>query len=120
MRPSSIAGSIAVAAVLTLAPMVSHAQYLATGRDWQRSSLEERRAYLIGISNSISVGALYDLKSGSSESFSRRAQSALASAQLGPTVDFLDSYYRNHPSDLDKPVISVLWSQVAKQTAYSK
>ena len=120
MRPSSIVVSLAVAAALTLAPMASHAQNLATGRDWQRSSLEERRAYLMGISNSISVGALYDQKSGAGDSFARRAQRSLANAQLGPTVDFLDAHYRSNPSDLDKPVISVLWSQVAKQTAYSK
>lgn len=120
MRPSSIVVSVAVAAVLSLAPMASHAQYLATGRDWQRSSLEERRAYLMGISNSISVGARYDLKAGASDSFSQRAQRSLANAQLGRTVDFLDAHYRNNPSDLDKPVISVLWREVAKQTAYSK
>lgn len=102
------------------AASVAHAQPrpLVDGRDWQRSTLEERRAYLVGVSNAISVGARYDQKtSPGQETFAVRAQSKLAGRQLAPAVDTLDAWYRDHPDELDKPVLSVIWRQMANEQA---
>ncbi|CAN7589044.1 hypothetical protein LJR219_004396 [Phenylobacterium sp. LjRoot219] len=103
-------------AAAALAP-AAHAQTraLVDGRDWQRSSMEERRAYLIGVSNAISVGARYDSrKAPGQNTFAVRAQTDLAGAQLAPAVTAIDDWYKTHPEQLDKPVLSVIWRELAK------
>lgn len=109
-----LAGLLAAAVI---APAAAHAQAraLADGRDWQRSTMEERRAYLIGVSNTISVGARYDTKKApGQDTFATRAQTGLAGAQLSPAIEAISGWYQAHPEQLDKPVLSVIWRELAK------
>jgi hypothetical protein len=111
--------AVVLLALTGLAP-AAHAQTRAMvdGREWQRSTLEERRAYLIGISNAISAGARYDQKnSPGQQTFAVRAQTGLAGQQLTPAIDTLDAWYKAHPDQLDKPVLSVIWREMAKEEA---
>lgn len=104
-------------AATALAPATAYAQTraLADGRDWQRSTMEERRAYLIGVSNAISVGARYDSrKAPGQDTFATRAQAGLVGAQLSPAIEAIDGWYKAHPDELDKPVLSVIWRELAK------
>lgn len=107
-------------AVLLAAAVIApsaHAQTraLVDGRDWQRSSPEERRAYLIGVSNAISVGARYDSKKApGQDTFALKAQTSLAGAQLSPAIEAIDGWYKAHPDELDKPVLSVVWRELGK------
>jgi hypothetical protein len=107
-----------VTAALAPATAYAQARALADGRDWQRSTLEQRRAYLIGVSNTISVGARYDTrKAPGQDTFATRAQTGLAGAQLGPAIEAIDGWYKAHPEQLDKPILSVIWKELAKGAA---
>ena len=92
---------------------------LVTGNDWQKSSLLERRAYLIGVSNAISVGASYDARLRESDTFALHAQKGLSGSQIDAAVSALDAWYRANPTQLDKPVLSVLWREIAKRQPLS-
>ena len=106
---------LAAAAIAPAAAYAQQARALVDGRDWQRSSPEQRRAYLIGVSNAISVGARYDSKkTPGQETFATRAQAGLAGAQLSPAIEAIDAWYKAYPEQLDKPVLSVVWKELAK------
>ena len=107
-----------LASTLAALPASSQApaHRLVDGVDWQKSSEQERRAYLIGISNAISVGALYDTRQGSVDTFALHAQKGLDGAQLEPGLAAIDAWYKAHPDQLDKPVISVIWRELAKRS----
>lgn len=117
MRLTHTFGVLAIAGAALAAPLGALAQSggLVDGHDWQNSSVQDQRAYLIGVSNVISVGARYDSKKGATDSFALRAQRSLAGAELGPAVETVDAWYAAHPTALDTPVLSVIWTQVAKQ-----
>jgi hypothetical protein len=90
--------------------------HLADGHDWTRSSSDQRRAYLAGISNVISVGAAWDGKNapGREDTFSRTAQRGLKDVHIDEAVRAVDGWYRANPTQLDKPVLSVIWRELAK------
>ena len=90
-------------------------QTLVDGKHWQSSTVQERRAYLIGVSNVISVGARYDTRRGDKDTFALSAQSGLSGIQLEPAITAIDAWYSAHPAELDKPVLSVLWREIAGQ-----
>jgi hypothetical protein len=109
---------LAAAAISPPAAYAQQARALADGRDWQRSSPEQQRAYLIGVSNTISVGARYDSKKApGQETFATRAQAGLSGTQLNPAIEAINGWYKAHPEQLDKPVLSVLWKELAKGAA---
>lgn len=110
-------GALLLAGALLAQPAAAQApgHKLVDGKDWQSSSIEQKRAYLIGISNTISVGALYDTKQGSADTFALHAQKGLVGAQLEPGLAVIDAWYNAHPDDLDKPVLSVIWREIAKR-----
>ena len=106
-----------IASTLLAAP--AHAQApaydLVTGKHWQSSTVQERRAYLIGISNMISVGARVDTRQGRMDTFSLNAQKGLEGMKLADAVSAIDAWYKANPDQLDKPVLSVIWRDLAKR-----
>ncbi|HEY2358335.1 MAG TPA: hypothetical protein VGH86_12860 [Phenylobacterium sp.] len=117
MSPTKALSSVAFAAVLlATAPAVAQPVHLADGHDWTRSSAEQRRAYLAGVSNIISVGAAWDAKKtpGQEDTFSRTAQRGLKDIHVGDAVQAVDGWYAANPTQLDKPVLSVVWRELAK------
>jgi hypothetical protein len=88
---------------------------LVTGKHWRDSTVQERRAYLIGVSNAISVGARVDTRQGREGTFSLHAQKGLDGTHLDAAVTAIDAWYTAHPDQLDKPVISVIWRELAKR-----
>ena len=80
------------------------------------TSVEQQRAYLVGVSNVISVGAAWDAKNapGAEQTFSRTAQRALKHSNTEEAIRLVDSWYRANPTQLSKPVLSVVWREIAK------
>lgn len=119
MSPTKALRGIAfAAAVLATSPATAQpaATHLADGHDWTRSTPEQRRAYLSGVSNMISVGAAWDAKNmpGRDDTFIRTAQRGLKDVHVGDAVQAIDGWYQANPSQLDKPVLSVIWRELAK------
>lgn len=101
--------------VAPAAPQAAPDHDLVTGKHWQSSTAQERRAYLIGISNMISVGARIDTRQGRMDTFSLNAQKGLEGMHLEDAVSAIDAWYKANPDQLEKPVLSVIWRDLAKR-----
>jgi hypothetical protein len=120
--------ALAAAAVLVLAPLTSHAQAasasppgvtgqrFADGNDWQKASVEQKRTFMFGIANALSVAIGWDARHvpEGQVTFARRARDGLAGTTLDDALSRIDAWYRANPSRLDTPVVAVLWLDIAK------
>ena len=120
---------LAALAFLVVGPFVGHAQTpaptapspatqqrFADGNDWTKASLEEKRAFLFGIANAISVAIGWDERHVPADqvTFSRRARDGLAGISLGEVVTRIDAWYAANPGRLATPVVAVMWLDIAK------
>jgi hypothetical protein len=116
MRPPRPLRALVLGAMLALPSYATHAFQLADGNDWKNSSQPERAAYLIGISNTISVGNAYDQRKvpGEDTTFMRQAARGLSETTVPEAVRRIDAWYAANPGRLDVPVLSVLWIDIVK------
>ena len=91
-------------------------QRFADGNDWSKASLDEKRAFLFGIANAISVAIGWDERHvpASQTTFSRRARDGLGDTSLGEAVNRIDAWYAANPGRLETPVVAVMWLDIAK------
>jgi hypothetical protein len=118
------AAALVVAPLLVLAqtqpsapmPREVTAQRFADGNDWQKSSAEQKRTFMFGIANALSVAIGWDARHVPQEqmTFSRRARDGLAGTTLDEAVKRVDAWYQANPGRLDTPVVAVLWLDIAK------
>lgn len=112
----------AIGAALALAccvPATFAAQLtIVDGSLWKQSSPAERRAYLVGIGNTITIGNLYDQQKvpGQHATFMRRLATVIAEfpVTLEAAEQRIDAWYNSHPNQLAKPVFAVLWLEFIK------
>ncbi|MGA8056472.1 MAG: hypothetical protein WCA12_21865 [Burkholderiales bacterium] len=111
-----------VGVLLAAAPFAASAQRLADGNDWVKSSIEQKRAYLYGIANAVSVGYEYDARKVPTGqiTFARRAEQGLTGVTMAEAVDRIDKWYQANPAQLDKAVIAVMWLDIAKPRLQEK
>jgi len=116
MRSPRRLRALLLGAALTLAPFASHAIKLADGNDWKGSSESERVAYLVGISNMISVGNAYDQKKvpGQDKTFMRQAARGFSGNTVAQAMKRVEAWYAANPDRMDVPVPSVLWVDIVK------
>lgn len=112
--------ALLTATLIAAAPVAAQTsapqQRFANGSDWNSASVEERRAFLFGIANAISVGVGWDERHvpAGQTTFARRAGAGLAGVSLGETMRRIDAWYAANPGKLDTPVVAVMWLEVAK------
>jgi hypothetical protein len=116
MRTPRPLRALFLGAVLALPTYAVQAAQLADGNDWKSSSQSERAAYLVGISNMISVGNAYDQRKvpGEEATFMRQAARGLSGTTIPEAVRRIDAWYAANPSRLDVPVLSVLWVDIVR------
>jgi hypothetical protein len=126
----------AAAAALTVAALAAHAQTtssapapsgitaqrFANGHDWQKSSVDQKRTFLFGMANALSVAIGWDARHvpEGQMTFSRRARDGLAGTTLDEAVRRVDAWYQANPGRLDTAVVAVLWLDIAKPKIGSK
>ncbi|MCU0804934.1 MAG: hypothetical protein MUF79_07585 [Burkholderiales bacterium] len=117
MKALSAVRALVIGVVLAAMPFAASAQQrLADGNDWAKSSADEKRAYLIGIGNAVTVAYNYDARKLPAEqvTFSRRARAGLEGVSVEETMRRVDAWYASNPSKLDYAVIAVMWLDIAK------
>ena len=86
------------------------------GHIWTASSLDEKRAYLMGVSNVVAVNRALQIKHDMLEP--NAAVNRIATAMDGTTIDAaiarIDSWYGGDESKLDTPVLGVIWLGMVK------
>lgn len=112
--------ALLTATLIAAAPVAAQTsapqQRFANGSDWNSASVEERRAFLFGIANAISVGVGWDERHvpAGQTTFARRAGAGLSGVSLGETMRRIDAWYAANPGKLDTPVVAVMWLEIAK------
>lgn len=116
MARSMWCAAIVLGAWLAATPQGAWAQKLADGHDWQASSVEQRQAYVVGISNVITVGSAWDARKlpGEEGTFMRKALAGLGETTIESAIQRVDAWYASHPQELDQPVLVVIWREIAK------
>ena len=89
---------------------------IVTGQHWVSSSLEQKRAYLFGIGNVLEIeqamaGGRYEAMRG--QSIVPVLLEGLSGYSIANIVTQLDTYYAGHPDQATRPVIEVLYLEMA-------
>jgi hypothetical protein len=80
----------------------------------ERELRAERAAYLVGVSNMISVGNAYDQKNDWEEgkTFVRQAARGLSGTTVAEAVRRVNEWYAANPDRMEVAVLSVLWLDI--------
>ncbi|UVE16158.1 hypothetical protein NVV93_10985 [Pseudomonas sp. LS44] len=108
-------GMLALALSVTLATAWGADEVpMITGEQWTQSSLELKKAYLIGIANAFHVEAAYHaIKPPSDEqSLIPRFGRGLKGHTLDTVRDGLDQWYAANPDRVNRPVIETIWFEM--------
>lgn len=98
---------------------------LVDGKLWNKSTVVEKRSYLIGASNLLDVEYGYQQRSGQpprdGQSIIRRLYEEVDEMTLDQVIERIDGWYRDHPGELHKAVLDVIWlDMVEKQRGASR
>jgi len=101
---------------LTLACTSVRAQEipLVTGALWTASSDQVKKAYLVGIANTIQVETAYSASNPPSDgqSIVPRAVKGMRGQTLDGVREALDKWYAANPDKLQRPVIETIWFEM--------
>lgn len=104
------------AALLLLASGVARAEEipLVTGVHWTSASVEQKKAYLIGIANIMQLEAAYEAghPPGDGQSVIPRFVRGLKGQTLDSVRQALDTWYAGHADQLQRPVIETIWFEL--------
>lgn len=97
-----------------------------TGKYWMDSKVENQKAYLFGIDSAIAVEATIQNMQASSRAksgkkplytlspFEKGWMEAFRNMSRDQIVEEVTQWYKEHPSDLDRPVLSVIWHEIVQ------
>jgi hypothetical protein len=89
---------------------------IVNGEHWTSSSLEQKRAYLFGIGNVLEIeqamaGDEYEARRG--RSIIHVLLDGLSGTPIADIVTQLDKFYTDHSDQINRPVIEVLYLEMA-------
>jgi len=88
------------------------------GHIWKASSLDEKRAYLMGVCNVVAVNRALQIKHGTLEQDAavNRIAAAMDDITIDAAIARIDSWYGENASQLNAPVLGVVWLGMVKAT----
>jgi hypothetical protein len=118
MKHSSIVTAV-FAVILTTGALLSAAPASAElrvvdGKLWKASSIDEKRAYLIGVANTVAVTRALNARHGGDDPAGAigRIDTALDAGTINLAVEQVDDWYEANPSREDAPVLGVIWMKL--------
>jgi hypothetical protein len=85
-----------------------------TGQHWTDSSEEQKRAYLYGIGNMLELQQALAQKGGAKSAFVDDMIKGLSPLELDGVEKALDAWYAGHPDEIHRPVIEVMYLNIAR------
>ena len=87
---------------------------LITGKHWTESTEQMKKAYLVGIANTIQIEAAFHASSPppDSQSVIPRLARGLRTHTLDSVREGLDRWYAANPDKLQRPVIETIWFEM--------
>ncbi|MXO61355.1 hypothetical protein GRI89_17570 [Altererythrobacter salegens] len=88
------------------------------GNLWVKSSTAEKQAYLIGLSNTLSVYNEVQRRKGAVDESSplTRYLRATDATTIRSIQDVLDRWYKDNPSRMNTPVLGVIWMGLVQRS----
>ena len=89
---------------------------IVTGEHWSTASLEQKRAYLFGVGNVLEIeqamaGAQYATMR--ERSLVPVLLEGLSGISISDIVVQIDKYYADHPDQINRPVLEVMYLEMA-------
>lgn len=89
---------------------------IVTGEHWIPASLEQKRAYLFGVGNVLEIeqamaGEHYETMRG--RSIVPVLLEGLSGTSIADMVVQIDQYYADHPEQISRPVLEVMYLEMA-------
>jgi len=84
-----------------------------TGEHWTPSSDEQKRAYLYGVGNMLELQQALADKGGAKSEFVSVMIKGLSPMDLAGVIQALDTWYAGHPDEINRPVIEVMYLDIA-------
>src|SRR5512139_595904 len=103
-------GAVAIGLALTALAASAQTVPVVDGALWARSTLEERRAFLIGATSMVALEHAYAKKRGTPPSpASDRIARAIGALTLDEIAARVSRWYAANPGKLATPVLGVVW-----------
>ena len=89
---------------------------IVDGKIWAASSLDEKRAYLVGVANTVAVNRALQAKRGTVDNAApnNRIAGALDMNSINQAITKIDQWYAANPSRANAPVLGVIWLGLVK------
>ena len=91
---------------------------LVDGKLWAKSSEVEKKSYIIGAGNFMSLEYAYQVKGEAPPTVDQSSVPAfyehMENVTLDDVIQTADQWYQRHPDKLDTPVLGVLWLELVK------
>ena len=111
-RRTVLAGAVAIA-LLGFSAEAAEEVPLADGHSWEASSKLEKVAYMVGVSNFMSIEYAYQHRDNDPPDYDQTMVQALwdAGENVGieTAIKAIDEYYKKNPDKKDRAVINVAW-----------
>lgn len=104
-----LAAAMAVPALAEDRPMP-----VVTGEHWTKSTPQERKAFLVGAATIIELDQEVQGKHPAKNSTIEAWSEGLSPYTFDQMVATIDKWYAGHPDQLKRPVVSVMWYEMAK------
>ncbi len=87
---------------------------LVTGNHWTTATMEQKKAYLVGIANVIQLEAAYHSGNppADAQSVVPRMARGLKGQTLDSTREALDRWYAAHADRIGRPVVETIWFEL--------
>jgi hypothetical protein len=106
----------AASLVLAVASGIARAQEIpvVTGEHWTRSSVEMKKAYLVGMANIVLIEVAYEGANpvSDAQSILPRMVKGLKGQTLDSVREALDRWYAAHPDQIRRPVVETIWFEL--------
>ena len=87
---------------------------MVTGEQWMQSTEAMKKAYLVGVANTIMVEVAYEGTNAptDAQSIVPRFAKGMKGQTLDGVRDALDKWYQANPDKLQRPVIETIWFEM--------
>lgn len=115
MQVRAVLAVACAAASLAALPARAAEVPVVNGEQWTTSNEAVKKAYLVGLANLAQVEAAYYGKNPPSDaqSFVPRLVKGMQGKTLDGVRGSIDGWYAAHPGDLKRPVLDVIWFEIA-------
>jgi hypothetical protein len=112
-----LAGSLVLATALAVSVPALAADYqipVVTGEHWTQSSPQERKAFLVGAATIIELDQEVQGTAPAKNSTIDAWAHGLSGYTFDQMVAAIDKWYADHPDKLRRPVIEIMWYELAQ------